>query len=112
MDLGNRGHQRAGFSLQSNSAKNNFIAVVQRGDMLGIIFFLSITGGKGALGRGGTEMRGGGAQFVIQSHPDSKLFEVLSGEIGFDHVALMNPESREGRRQSGSVLLLPLILPV
>ncbi len=31
--------------------------------------------------------------FVIQSHPDSKLFEVLSREIGFDHVHLMKLES-------------------
>lgn len=32
--------------------------------------------------------------FVIQSHPDSKPFEVLSREIGFDHVDLMNCEQR------------------
>lgn len=34
--------------------------------------------------------------FVIQSHPDFKLFEVVSREIGFDHVGLMKAECTEG----------------
>lgn len=60
--------------------------------------------GDRARGRGG----GGSLLFVIQSHPDSKLFEVLSREIGFDHVDLMNCAER-GR---GSAILLLTSIPL
>lgn len=39
MDSDNQGSQRAKFNLLRNSAKNNYIAVLQREDMLGTIFF-------------------------------------------------------------------------
>lgn len=45
------------------------------------------------------ERQRGSPPFVIQFHPYSMLFEVLSREIGFDHVDLMNLESRERQRK-------------
>lgn len=58
--------------------------------MLGLIF-LSICRGIGERERE-REMKRERCLplFVIQSHSDSKLFEVLSREIDFDHEDLMN----------------------
>ena len=55
--------------------------------MLGLIFLKCLEGDKT-----GNWKKKGSPLFVIQSHPDSKLFEVLkSREIDFDHRAdLMN----------------------
>lgn len=53
MDSDNKGSQRAKFNLLRNSAKNNYIAVLQREDMLGTIFFLSIRWGEAQSEEGG-----------------------------------------------------------
>lgn len=87
MGLKNKGKSER---LLRNSAKNNHFLLLYgetRGHAMAHLFQVSESG-NGRKREGNGEI--GSLPFVIQSHPDSKLFEVLSRQIAFDHVDLMN----------------------